>query len=201
MNTLRRLANGLQFHSFRTPSRDDLARLRPVTRLTLLVLLGWCALASAATLSAVVVIESAAWGSAGPVARTPGTGLGTGRAGSGEAMLQRPLFVRSRQQAVVVAAPVLPQSPPPPPPVVRDASIGLKGVFINDKMAKAFLTTAQNPVGVWLAPEESVGGWRLVAVRPDEVELEGGGQRMVVPFAPAGGQRMMVPFATPGGRR
>ena len=151
----------------------------------LLALSGCCVLAAAATVSAVIVIEAAAWSNAAPQPRSLGPSFGIGKGGAGEAMLQRPLFVRSRRLAMAVAAP----PPPPPPMVMQDPSVGLKGVFINGETTKAFLTTAQNPRGVWVAPEEKVGGWRLIAVRPDEVELEGSGQRMVVPFISSSGRR------------
>ncbi|WP_024516256.1 hypothetical protein [Bradyrhizobium sp. Tv2a-2] len=181
MNLLNGLMARFQFPAPKWPSRDELERLPPATRLSLLALFGSCVLAGAATLSAVIVIEAAAWENAAPMTRSLGLAAGTGKGGAGEVMLQRPLFVRSRRLAIAVAAPP-PPPPPAPPAVMQDPSVGLKGVFINGKTGKAFLTTAQNPGGVWVAPDDMVGGWRLVAVRPDEVELEGSGQRMVVPF-------------------
>jgi hypothetical protein len=53
---------------------------------------------------------------------------------------------------------------------------------MNAPVVKAFLLSAQNTTGAWVKPEEVFGGWKLVAVRPSEIELEGGGERLTVPL-------------------
>ena len=45
-----------------------------------------------------------------------------------------------------------------------DAGITLKGVFMSDGVAKAFLVTAQNPLGVWVQVSGQIDGWRVAAV-------------------------------------
>lgn len=192
----------------------EFTRLQTLARVAVLALISWSGLAAAATACALITIERAARSAAAP-------GRGISRVarlehGNGEAILQRPVFSRTRQ----AMPPVLPQAPPPPagpPPALGDSGLRLTGVFINTPISKAFLTSAQKPVGSWVQPDEVFGGWKLVAVRPNEVEVESGGERVMVPFstvraandgpspgqnfqphAPAGGERLVGPF--PAGR-
>jgi hypothetical protein len=102
-----------------------------------------------------------------------------------ENIIQRPLFSRSRH-AAVVAAPMLPA---PPAPVQLDQNFSLKGVFINGPKAKAFLITSQDPAGVWVQPNEEIAGWRVVAIKPDQVVLDGQNQKLVVPLSINGGAK------------
>ena len=118
-------------------------------------------------------------------------------AATGNAILQRPVFSRTREAAVPVIA--RPQAPPPPPPppvfAARDSDLRLKGVFMNAPVAKAFLISSQNPLGAWVKPQEVFGGWKLVAVRPLEIELEGGAERVTVPLgagSPGNEQKTVV---------
>jgi hypothetical protein len=166
---------------------SGLMGLQPLTRVIAVALIGWSGLAAAATTSALVAIEIAAQG---PTARTAS---GANRIASleqnGEAILQRPVFSRTRQAAPTVMA--IPQAPSPPPapvlaPVLNDSGLRLSGIFINKPTAKAFLTSAQRPAGSWVSTEEVFGGWKLIAVRPDEVEVEASGERLVVALATGG---------------
>ena len=72
------------------------------------------------------------------------------------------------------------------PTPTLDQGITLKGVFVNEGFAKAFLLTTQNPVGVWVQVNEEINGWRVAVVSPDQVVLEGQNQKLVVPLNVSG---------------
>ena len=82
------------------------------------------------------------------------------------------------------------QFPPssPPPILTLDHCITLKGVLVNEGLAKAFLLTTQNSVGVWVQVNAEIDGWRVAAVLPDQVVLEGQSQKLVVPLNVSGGR-------------
>jgi hypothetical protein len=159
---------------------DEFSRLPATARVLLCGLVGWSGIACAATFSELLAIEIAAR-SLAPVAFKEARAAKLERS-NGYAILQRPVFSRTRQAALPVIA--RPQPPPLPPtaslPAARDNELRLKGVFMNAPMAKAFLISAQNPAGAWVQPEEMFGGWKLIAVRPSDIELENGGERVTV---------------------
>jgi hypothetical protein len=162
---------------------DEVSHLPATTRVLVFGLMGWSGLALAVTLGGVLDIEIAARGLA-PVAAKQARAAKLEQSG-GEAILQRPVFSRTRQAArPVIARPQPPPLPPPPAPlhalVARDSDMRLRGVFMNAPVVKAFLLSAQNPTGAWVKPDEVFGGWKLVAVRPSDVELEGGGEHLTV---------------------
>jgi hypothetical protein len=166
---------------------SELRDLPPLTRVIAVVLIGWSGLAAAATTGALVAIETAAQGPTGPTA-SGANRVASREQSNGEAILQRPVFSRTRQAAPVAIA--IPQLPPPPAPVLapvpRDSGLRLSGIFINKPTAKAFLTSAERPAGSWVSTDEVFGGWKLIAVRPDEVEVEGSGERLVVAIGAGG---------------
>lgn len=168
------------------PSRSEFAELRPATRVLITGLAAWIGLVGAVTVIAVISVEMSAvsvpaWLSTrGPASK----GGATRAAASFENIVQRPLFSRNRQ---VVVAPE-PASAPPLPTLTLDQGITLKGVFVNEGFAKAFLLTTQNPVGVWVQVNEEINGWRVAAVLPDQVVLEGQNQKLVVPLNVSGGR-------------
>ena len=163
------------------PAMGELAALRPPTRVLLAGFSGWIVLAALATLAAVVSVEMSAvsmpeWlgvpssGSRAAVVRSPV---------NFENIVQRPLFARSRQGTIQAAVPL--QAPPPPPTAsTLDRDVTLKGVFISGSMAKAFLLSSQNPLGQWVQAGEDIAGWNVVAVQPDQVILQGQGEKWVV---------------------
>ena len=161
---------------------DELTRLPASTRLALFGLIGWSRFAVVAILAGLLGLEIAAR-SVVPVAAKAAYAAKFEHS-NGNAILQRPVFSRTRQAAVPVMTP--PQAPPPPPPppafAARDSDLRLKGVFMNAPMVKAFLISTQNPLGSWVKPQEVFGGWKLVAVRPSEIELESGGEHVTVPL-------------------
>jgi hypothetical protein len=167
------------------PSRSELAALRPATRVLIPGFAAWIALVGAMTLSAVISLElstvtAPTWfGRSAPVAKAS-----EARAAAGfENIVQRPLFSRNRQGFVVVE-PVT--APPPPPMATLDAGITLKGVFMSDAVAKAFLVTAQSPLGVWVQVNGQIDGWRVAAVTPGHVVLEGQSEKLTVPLHASG---------------
>jgi hypothetical protein len=171
------------------PGLTEVADLRPATRVLIAGLSGWIVLVAVVTVAAVASVEISAvslpdWfgassaASRGAVARSPATF---------DNIVQRPLFSRNRQGAVRVvlaSAPV----PPPPQPSGLDQNITLKGVFISGGLAKAFLISPQNPLGVWVQPSEEIAGWRVVAVQPGQVQLNGQGENLIVPLSVSGGR-------------
>ncbi|SIO46070.1 hypothetical protein SAMN05443247_05680 [Bradyrhizobium erythrophlei] len=172
------------------PGFAELAALRPATRVLIAGLSGWIILVILVilvSLAAVVSVEMSTitlpdWlgthssASGGTAARPPA---------SFENIVRRPLFSRSRQG--MSQAPV-PMPVAPPPPSTLDQDITLRGVFMSGPLAKAFLLSSQNPLGVWVQAGEEAAGWRVVAVQRDQVLLEGQGQRLIVPLNVGGGK-------------
>lgn len=165
------------------PARSEFVALRPATRFLMLVLAGWTGLVLLVTVIAVAAVEMSivsvpGWFSARASASTrseirPSAGF--------ESILQRPLFSRSRQAAV---AAVVGDAPPLPAVVTTlDQGITLKGVYINGAVAKAFLISAQNPLGVWVQVNEEIAGWRVVAVSPDQVQLDSHNEKLELPLS------------------
>ncbi|WKA30606.1 hypothetical protein [Bradyrhizobium roseum] len=168
------------------PGRSELTSLRPATRVLIVGLAGWIALAGAMTLGAVISLEvstvtaPARFGTSGAAAKSSGA-----RAAAGyENIVQRPLFSRNRQ--VVVAPEPVALAPPPPVVATLDPGMTLKGVFMSEGVAKAFLITAQSPLGSWVELNGQVGGWRVTAVTPDHVMLEGQGEKLTLPLHASG---------------
>jgi len=166
------------------PSRSELTALRPATRVLILGFAAWIGLVGVMTLSAVISLElstvsAPTWfGSRSPAAK-----VSDARAAVGfENIVQRPLFSRNRQ-GFVAAEPV---AAPPPPMATLDAGITLKGVFMSDGVAKAFLVTTQSPLGVWVQVDGQIDGWRVAAVTPEHVVLEGQNEKLTVPLHASG---------------
>ena len=166
----------------RFPGRDELAGLRPQTRFLIIGLLAWIGLVGLVTVVASASVEMSTmefptWF----VARASTSAANETQPQSGfENILQRPLFSRTRQGAAPPQAYV---ASPPPPPLMLDRGLVLKGVFINGPSAKAFLTSAQNPLGTWVRAGDEIAGWRVVAVKPDQVVLDGQNQKLVIPLS------------------
>ena len=162
------------------PGRAEFARLRPATRYLMIALSAAIGLTLLATVCAVAVVEISTislpgWVSARASAATrseirPSAGF--------EAILQRPLFSRSRQ--AVFAAAVGEAPPAPVTPSTLDQGIILKGVYIDGSVAKAFLISAQNPLGIWVQVDEEIAGWRVAAVKPQQVLLDSHNEKLEV---------------------
>lgn len=185
---IRRLRSELasaSFHQFlrdQIPSRRELKSLTPIRRGLLLGLGAMTGLAVVVPIVAVLSLELAiasqsAFGSNGGRASMGRENRG---AGTDENILLRPLFSRSRQALVVATPPLIGDAPVPPARMMLDPSVALRGVFMNGERAKAFLTSSDNPVGVWIALNEQWSGWRLSEVRPNEVVLEADGERQTL---------------------
>jgi hypothetical protein len=165
------------------PSRTELASLRPAQRALIAGLAGWIALVGLVVIAALISVHlsrfsTPAW--LGGDRRAPPTGEGRVMLAF-DNIVQRPLFSRSRQ-VVVAPPPSIPVALPPPQPAVLDAAITLKGVFMSDGVAKAFLLTTGNPVGTWVEADGEINGWRVVGISPGEVVLDGQNQRLVLPL-------------------
>jgi type II secretory pathway component PulC len=169
------------------PSIAEFTALRPATRALLAGFSGWIALVVLITAAAVVSIElstvnlpewlgASSSTSRSAVARPPA---------NFENILQRPLFSRNRQGVTLASLPV---PAPPPMPSTLDQGITLKGVFISGSLAKAFLLSTQNPLGVWVQADEEISGWKVVAVEPDHVIVQGQGEKRSVQLNFGGGK-------------
>jgi hypothetical protein len=159
------------------PGRAEFARLRPATRVLIVGLAAWIGLVGLATAVAVGSVETSrlslpAWLGARPPASANAEMNSPARF---ENILRRPLFSRSRQGvAEVVPTPTF------QPATMLDPNITLKGVFMSGVLAKAFLTSAQVPLGVWVQANDEIAGWRVVAVTPDRVLLDGRNEKLVI---------------------
>ena len=166
------------------PSRSELTALRPATRVLILGFAAWIGLVGVMTLSAVISLElstvtAPTWfGSRSPAAKASDARAATGF----ENIVQRPLFSRNRQGFVAAE----PAAAPPPPMATLDSGMTLKGVFMSDGVAKAFLITTQNPLGVWVQLNGQIDGWRVAAVTPEHVVLEGQSEKLTVPLHASG---------------
>jgi hypothetical protein len=167
------------------PGRGELAGLRPATRLLIVGLTAWIGLVGPVIAVASIEISAMsfpAWFGSRTSA-SPSTEI---RSAAGfENILLRPLFSRRRQ----IATPATVSAPQPPLPAKLDQNITVKGVFISGALAKAFLTSAQNPLGVWVQVDGEVAGWRVVAVKPDQVLLDGQNEKLVIPLSVSGGTK------------
>lgn len=168
------------------PGKAELAALKPATRALMAGLAAWIGFVGVVTFAAVLSLQFSrfnlsTWlGVQGPMTRSS-----QARSTSAfDNIVQRPLFARTRQ-AVVAAVPVLAASPPP---AMLDQNITLKGVFLNEGVAKAFLLTARNPVGIWVKIDGEINGWRIVGIQPNQIVLDGQNQRLVVPLNVSGGR-------------
>ena len=57
---------------------------------------------------------------------------------------------------------------------------------MSDGVAKAFLTSTQSPLGVWVELNGEIDGWRVAAVTPEQVVLEGQGEKLTIPLHASG---------------
>lgn len=161
------------------PNKDEFAALSPASRYAILGLGALVVLVVVATVSAVVAVELSAadlpWLRPRPVA-SPTTE--SRNAETYSHIAARSVFARSRQ-----AQPVSADNSLPPAPVAAtalDQSMVLRGVFMSGPSAKAFLTSTQNPAGNWVHLNGEFSGWRLVDVKPEQVLLEGQGEKLAL---------------------
>ncbi len=163
------------------PSRRELQSVAPLRRG---LLLGLVVLTGLAVVTPIVAIVSTELAIASQSALGGGGRAPVGRenpgAGTYENILQRPLFSRSRQLLAVAVPPAVVDAPAPLTRMMLDPSVALRGVFMNGERAKAFLTSSENPVGVWIALNEQWSGWRLSEVKPNEIVLVADGERQTL---------------------
>jgi hypothetical protein len=163
------------------PSPRELKSVAPLRRG---LLLGLVVLTGLAVVAPIVGIISTELAIASQSALGGGGRVPVGRenrgAGTYENILQRPLFSRSRQLLAVAAPTAVVDAPAPSTRMMLDPSVALRGVFMNGERAKAFLTSSENPVGVWIALNEQWSGWRLSEVKPNEIVLVADGERQTL---------------------
>ena len=159
------------------PGMGDLIALRPATRVLLAGFSGWIVMVLAVTVAALVSVEMSAVSLPEWLPSSASRGAAARPLASLDNIVQRPLFSRNRQGAPPVSAPVLAAAPAP---AMLDQDISLKGVFISGPLAKAFLLSSQNPLGIWVQADEEISGWKVVSVQPDQVILQGQGEKRTV---------------------
>lgn len=163
------------------PRLSEVIALRPSTRVLLAGFSGWIILVGLVTVAAIASMELSAirlpeWLR---VASSADRSAAARPPASLENIIQRPLFARSRQGTFQVTAPVVAAAPIPS---TLDQDIKLKGVFMSGSMAKAFILTSQNPLGTWVQADDEIAGWKVISVHPDQVVLQGQGERRTVPL-------------------
>lgn len=166
------------------PSRKAFAELPPASRYLVTGLRLSIVLTGIATMTAILALKVSVM--------APSTSLGAGSSAlSADKALEkkaydhvtaRPVFTRTRQGPIAVVdtsadAPPLAVSPAV---AALDSNIVLRGVVISGSLQKAFITSAQNPVGRWIQVDGEIDGWRLVEVKPEQVTLEGQGQTLAL---------------------
>ncbi|MCG2672816.1 hypothetical protein ACFPFP_38560 [Bradyrhizobium sp. GCM10023182] len=164
------------------PSRRELMAITPPRRgllIGLVALIGVAVVTPVATIIAleIAVASQSTWegrGTAAPARQES-------RIGSYENILQRPLFSRNRQSLPTTPAPATAEAVAPTR-MMLDPSVALRGVFMDGERAKAFLTSSENPVGIWIALNEQWSGWRLSEVKPNVIVLEADGERQSLPL-------------------
>lgn len=168
----------------RLPRRTEFAALRPVTRVLMTGLSGWIVSVLLVTMFALLYVQFLRFNGNGWLSeRETSTGSARIRAPSAyDNIVKRPLFARSRQAEAVAVMAVVPMPPQP----VLDQNIRLKGVFMSEGVAKAFLIAGQDPIGVWVSIDGEINGWRVIAIQPDQIVLDGNDQRLVVPLTLTG---------------
>jgi hypothetical protein len=161
----------------RLPARDEIAGLRPLSRFLIIGLMAWIILVCLVTAVALVAVEFSVMDFPSFAVRASSSpAIGEKPQSAFENIVQRPLFSRSRQ----VASPPQVHTPDPLPQALLDRALVLKGVFINGHLAKAFLTSSQNPAGTWVRATDEIEGWRVVAVTPNQVVLEGQNEKWAI---------------------
>jgi hypothetical protein len=167
------------------PGPAEFARLRPAIRFLMIALVISAGLIVLATVVAIAAVEMSTISAPGWFsARASASTRNEIRASKGfDAILQRPLFSRSRQATV---ATVVGDAPPSPAVTTLDQSITLKGVYINGAMAKAFLISTQNPLGIWVEVNEEIAGWRVVAIKPEQVQLNAQNEKLEISLSAGG---------------
>ena len=177
-------ANAIKVLRGQIPSYRELQSVAPLRRAFLLGLIVLTAFIAIAPIVAIVSLEIAIAGQSAPGSR--GGGTLTGREGQGvvsyDNILQRPLFSRSRQAVALAAPQPVVDTPAPPARAMLDPSVALRGVFMSGERAKAFLTSSDNPVGLWIGVNEQWSGWRLAEIKPNEIVLEAEGERQTLPL-------------------
>jgi hypothetical protein len=161
------------------PQRSEFAQLRPGLRLLIISLAGCVALIAAVTILAVLSVEVStmslpAW--LAPRATSAATVDRRSRMAVENNISQRPLFSRGRKSVAVAA----PAATPAAAPQLRDENLKLKGVFIDGRTAKAFMTSTETPFGIWVAVNGIIGGWRIASVTPNQVELGANDEKRVL---------------------
>lgn len=164
------------------PTRRELMAVTPSRRgllVGLAVLIGLAVVTPVATIVAleVAVASQSTWDGRGTLVPA----RQESRTGGYENILQRPLFSRNRQSLPTTSSPAATEVVAPIRTML-DPGVALRGVFMNGERAKAFLTSSDNPVGIWVALNEQWSGWRLSEVKPNEIVLEADGERQTLPL-------------------
>ncbi len=166
------------------PSREAFAELPPASRYLMTGLRVSIVLTGIATIAAILALKVSVM--------IPSTSLGAGSStvSTSEArgkkaydhVTARPVFARMRQAPIAVVDASADAASPTVSPAVAalDSNIVLRGVLISGSLQKAFITSAQNPMGRWIQVNGEIDGWRLIEVKPEQVTLEGQGQTLAL---------------------
>ncbi|HXH44056.1 MAG TPA: hypothetical protein VNK51_09445 [Bradyrhizobium sp.] len=166
------------------PSREAFTELPPASRYLM------TGLRVAIVLTGIVTIAAILASRVSVVMPSTSSEAGSSTVSTGESrekkaydhVTARPVFARTRHAtSAVVDTPADPPATIVSPAVAAlDSNIVLRGVLISESLQKAFITSAQNPVGRWIQVDGEIDGWRLIEVKPDRITLEGQGQTLAL---------------------
>jgi hypothetical protein len=98
------------------------------------------------------------------------------------AIIERPLFSRSRRP--FVPTPPAPSLQQPPEPqvaeVIAEPQVTLQGVFIGAQVRRALILTPAEPLASWRTEGDTVGGWQVAEIKANELILKTAGQQRVI---------------------
>jgi hypothetical protein len=162
----------------KSSARWDLAELKPRTRILIAGLASVIGAITVATAATIFSIEMSAMGAPTWLGGQTTASAELPAGGGLENISTRPIFSRRRQSSLPALATTV--EPAPAAAVALDRDLVLMGVFMNGSVAKAFVTSRQNPLGLWVQARDEISGWRVSQVLPDRVTLDNQNETLLV---------------------
>ena len=96
------------------------------------------------------------------------------------ALLERPLFSRTRRPYVPPQLPPAEEPPAAPEVILSEPQLTIQGIFIRGEIRQALILSAENPSAVWISEGENISGWMLAEIKPNELILLAGTRRRTI---------------------
>lgn len=98
------------------------------------------------------------------------------------ALLERPIFIRTRRPYVPPPPEAVPVEQPPVQPeiVLQEPQVTLQGIFIRGRTRQALVLTPENALPVWVNEGANITGWKLSEIKPNQLILLAGTQRRTI---------------------